>query len=277
MGVVKTSAPHLDTPPPAVLETSDHDGIRRLVLNNPTARNCLSMELMLRLKDEIEKLGTDPSIRTAVIAARGTAFCAGHDLKELKSHQRETDGGASFFQRLFRICGDMMVSIVECPKPIIAEVQGMATAAGCQLVATCDLAVASSAARFATPGVNIGLFCSTPMVALSRNVGRKKAMEMLITGDPISAQEAERIGLINRVVEERRLQSTVIQLAKKIVAKSSPVIALGKRAFYDQAEMNLRDAYAYTGEVMTRNMLTDDAAEGISAFLEKRAPTWRGQ
>lgn len=277
MSVVKTSAPHLDTPSPTVLETSDHEGIRRLVLNNPTARNCLSMELMLRLKDEIEKLGTDPSIRTAVIAAKGTAFCAGHDLKELKSHQQETDGGASFFQRLFRICGDMMVSIVECPKPIIAEVQGMATAAGCQLVATCDLAVASSGARFATPGVNIGLFCSTPMVALSRNVGRKKAMEMLITGDPISAQEAERIGLINRVVEERRLQSTVIQLAKKIAAKSSPIIALGKRAFYDQAEMNLRDAYAYTGEVMTRNMLTDDAAEGISAFLEKRAPTWRGQ
>ncbi len=275
MSAVKTSAPPLDAAPPALLETSDHDGIRRLVLNNADARNCLSIELMLRLKDEIEKLGTDPSVGTAVIAAKGTAFCAGHDLKELKSHQREADGGASFFQRLFRICGDMMVSIVECPKPVIAEVQGMATAAGCQLVATCDLAVASSGARFATPGVNIGLFCSTPMVALSRNVGRKKAMEMLMTGDPISAQEAERIGLINRVVEERQLQSTVVQLAKKIGAKSSSVIALGKRAFYDQAEMSLRDAYAYTGEVMTRNMLTDDAAEGISAFLEKRAPTWR--
>lgn len=258
-----------------LLQVSDHDGIRRFTLNRPETRNCLSAELMQRLKEEISALGADSAIRTGVIAANGTAFCAGHDLKELKAHQNEADGGAAFFQRLFRLCGDMMMSIVECPKPVIAEVQGIATAAGCQLVATCDLAIAAESAKFATPGINIGLFCSTPMVALSRNVGRKKAMEMLMTGEPISAEEAERLGLVNAVVAQDQLQNAVGTLARKIGAKSNAVVALGKKAFYEQAEMSLKDAYAYTGEVMTRNMLVEDADEGIAAFLEKREPTWR--
>ncbi len=258
-----------------ILQVSDHDGIRRLMLNRPETRNCLSTDLMMRLREEVLKLGADPAVRTAVIAANGTAFCAGHDLKELKTHQNEADGGAGFFQGLFRLCGDMMISIVECPKPVIAEVQGIATAAGCQLVATCDLAVAAENAKFATPGINIGLFCSTPMVALSRNIGRKKAMEMLMTGEPINAEEAERLGLVNSVVPHDQLQNAVAALARKIGTKSNAVVALGKKAFYEQADMNLKDAYAHTGEVMTRNMLAEDADEGIAAFLEKRDPTWR--
>ncbi len=275
MSTAKTSSPESDASAAPILETADQDGIRRLTLNRPAARNCLSDELMILLKEEIEKVGHDASIRTIVIAARGVAFCAGHDLKELKVYQKGADGGASFFQRLFHLCGDLMVSIVECPKPVIAEVQGIATAAGCQLVATCDLAIAASSAKFATPGVNIGLFCSTPMVALSRNIGRKKAMEMLMTGEPISAEKAKQLGLVNEVVADDQLQDAVVQLAAKIGAKSTAVVALGKKAFYEQTDMNLRDAYTYTGEVMTRNMLAEDANEGITAFIEKREPTWR--
>ncbi|MEE9218046.1 MAG: enoyl-CoA hydratase [Acidobacteriota bacterium] len=245
-------------------------GVCTLTLNRPEARNALSVALMGALQKAIDEIARDRSVKVVVIAASGPAFCAGHDLKELRANRGRDSVGAVFAQ-----CSHLMLSLTRLPQPVIAKVQGVATAAGCQLVATCDLAVASRTARFATPGVNIGLFCSTPMVALSRAVGRKQAMEMLLTGDLVGAEEACRIGLVNRVVEPGQLDAALEELAAKIVSKSRLVVAIGKEAFYRQLEMDLEGAYAYASQVMTNNMLAGDAEEGIDAFLEKRPPVWR--
>ncbi|MBV9249657.1 MAG: enoyl-CoA hydratase, partial [Acetobacteraceae bacterium] len=214
----------------------------------------------------------ESTVKVVVIGGAGPAFCSGHDLREIRANP-----GREAYEAVFSLCSRIMLRIVRLPKPVIARVHGIATAAGCQLVATCDLAVAGEGARFATPGVNIGLFCSTPMVALSRAVGRKPAMEMLLTGDLISADRAREIGLVNRVVPDAELDKAVAALATQIVAKSPLTLAIGKEAFYRQAEMGLEDAYAYASEVMVRNMVAEDATEGISAFLEKREPVWTGR
>jgi enoyl-CoA hydratase/carnithine racemase len=245
-----------------------------LTLNRPDARNSLSEYLLDALATELAVIGGDRSIRVVVIAAAGPVFCAGHDLKELTARRNDPDRGRSFFERVMRLCTSVMKQIVQLPQPVIAAVQGTATAAGCQLVASCDLAVASSAARFATPGVNIGLFCSTPMVALTRNVPRKHAMELLLTGEAISAREAARIGLVNRVVAPRTERDEAMALARKIAAKSSHVVKIGKETFYRQIDMELARAYDYASEVMVENMLARDADEGIAAFIEKRNPRW---
>jgi enoyl-CoA hydratase/carnithine racemase len=249
----------------------DADSVAWLTLNRPGARNALSLGLMEALAAELDAIASDATVKVVVIGGAGPAFCAGHDLRELRGQPQRP-----FYEATFQLCSKLMTRIVRLPKPVIARVHGVATAAGCQLVATCDLAVAADTARFATPGVNIGLFCSTPMVALSRSVGRKAAMEMLLTGDLISASRAYELGLINRVVPEADLDTTVAALAAQIVAKSPLTLAIGKEAFYRQAEMGLDDAYAYASEVMTRNMLARDAAEGIDAFLGKRDPHWTG-
>jgi enoyl-CoA hydratase/carnithine racemase len=226
---------------------------------------------MAALEEAVAEIARDPRVRVVVIAGNGPAFCAGHDLRELRRH-----ASRDHYEAVFEQCSRLMTAIVRLPKPVIARVHGVATAAGCQLVASCDLAVAAETARFATPGVNIGLFCSTPMVALSRSVPRKAALEMLLTGDLIDAATAQAIGLVNRVVPEAELDAAVTALARQIAAKSPLILAIGKEAFYAQAEMGLDDAYAYAAEVMTRNMLTHDAEEGIDAFLAKRAPVWKG-
>ncbi len=254
-----------------VLQRRDADGVAWLTLNRPSARNALSMALMEVLLLELVEAGKDPLVKVVVISGAGPAFCAGHDLRELRSRPER-----AAYEATFRLCSRLMTQIVRLPKPVIARVHGVATAAGCQLVASCDLAVAADNARFATPGVNIGLFCSTPMVALSRAVGRKAAMEMLLTGELIDAVRARELGLVNRVVPEAELDAAVGALAQQIVAKSPLTLAIGKEAFYRQAEMGLDDAYAYASEAMTRNMLARDAAEGIDAFLAKRAPVWSG-
>jgi enoyl-CoA hydratase/carnithine racemase len=248
-----------------------------LILNRPRARNTLAEATLQALQRALADIAEEKAVRAVVLAARGPVFSAGHDLKELTAHRSEADGGRGYTQHIMQICSAMMLSILRLPQPVIAAVEGTATAAGCQLVATCDLAVTSSAAKFSTPGVHIGLFCSTPMVALSRNVGRKHAMEMLITGDTISADDAYRIGLVNRVVEPGMARQYALQLAQKISAKSPAVIKLGKEAFYRQLEMGIADAYAYASEVMVQNMMARDAAEGISAFLEKRPPNWHNR
>jgi len=250
-------------------------GVLQLALNNPQSRNALSQAMMRALNQAISDAGANPSVKAVTIAAHGPAFCAGHDLKELTAHRSDSDGGAKFFTDTMQQCAQLMQAIVSCPKPVIAAVHAMATAAGCQLVATCDLAVSGHSARYCTPGVNIGLFCSTPMVALSRNVSQKRAMEMLLLGDVITAEQAADYGLVNRVVSDDSVHETALQLATKIANKSSATVAIGKQAFYAQAEMGLADAYDFAADVMVRNMLADDAEEGIAAFLEKRAPTWR--
>jgi enoyl-CoA hydratase/carnithine racemase len=254
---------------PATLLRHDEAGVAWLTLNRPAARNALSVALMAALDAALAAIAGDASVRVVVIGAAGPAFCAGHDLREIRANPDRAAMAALFAQ-----CSALMTRIVRLPKPVIARVHGVATAAGCQLVASCDLAVAASDARFATPGVNIGLFCSTPMVALSRNVGRKAAMEMLLTGDTIDADRAREIGLVNRVVPPDELEGAVAALAQKIAGKSALTLAIGKEAFYRQAEMDLDAAYAYAAEAMTRNMLARDAAEGIDAFLAKRAPIW---
>ena len=259
-----------------VLRESSGD-IAVLILNRPRARNTLSEAMLQALRRALADIAEEKAVRAVVLAAKGSVFSAGHDLKELTAHRSEADGGRGYTQHIMQICSAMMLSILRLPQPVIAAVEGTATAAGCQLVATCDLAVTSSAAKFSTPGVHIGLFCSTPMVALSRNVGRKHAMEMLITGDTISADDAYRIGLVNRVVEPGIARQHALRLAQKISAKSPAVIKLGKEAFYRQLEMGIADAYAYAGEVMVQNMMARDAAEGISAFLEKRPPNWHNR
>jgi enoyl-CoA hydratase/carnithine racemase len=254
-----------------VLRRRDEDGIAWLTLHRPAARNALSIALMQALVAELDAIQATPAVKVVVIGGAGPAFCAGHDLRELRSRPER-----SAYQATFELCSRLMTRIVRLPKPVIARVHGVATAAGCQLVASCDLAVATATARFATPGVNIGLFCSTPMVALSRAVGRKAAMEMLLTGELIDAARARELGLVNRVVPEPDLDAAVAVLAGQIAAKSPLTLAIGKGAFYRQAELGLDDAYAYVSEVMTRNMLAHDAAEGIDAFLAKREPVWTG-
>lgn len=253
----------------AVLLREDRGGIANLRLNRPGARNALSMGLMTALRDELRNIGDDPAVRVVVIAGNGPGFCAGHDLKEIRANP-----GRQSYETLFGLCSELMLTIVRLPKPVIAKVHGIATAAGCQLVATCDLAVASNTASFATPGVNIGLFCSTPMVAVSRNVSRKQTMEMLLTGEPIDADTARDYGLINRVVTPQALDQTVEELGRTIVSKSPMSLAIGKEAYYRQLDMGLADAYDYACEVMTRNMMSRDAEEGIDAFIEKRPPRW---
>ena len=250
----------------------DREGICTLTLNRPKARNALSVALMDALQKELDEIRDNKSVRVVVLGANGPAFCAGHDLKEMRANPERP-----FYDALFNQCSRLMTSIVKLPQPVIARIHGIATAAGCQLVATCDLAVAAESVRFATPGVNIGLFCSTPMVALSRAVGRKHAMEMLLTGDMVEAQRAYEMGLINRVVADESLDTSVNELANKMAAKSPLTLAIGKEAFYSQAEMKLDAAYTYCSEVMTRNMMARDAEEGIDAFINKRQPTWRGE
>jgi enoyl-CoA hydratase/carnithine racemase len=242
-----------------------------LTLNRPLARNALSMALMEALIDAIDEVAADDAVRAVVIAGAGPAFCAGHDLKELRATPTR-----QFYEAVFECCSALMLRIVSLKKPVIARVHGIATAAGCQLVASCDLAVAASDARFATPGVNIGLFCSTPMVALSRNVARKPAMEMLLTGEMIDASTAQSLGLVNRAVPADLVDETVAAFVATIAAKSPLTLAIGKEAFYNQLELGITDAYAYASSVMTTNMLARDAEEGIDAFIEKRKPIWRG-
>jgi enoyl-CoA hydratase/carnithine racemase len=265
-----------ETSAPVLLRERDND-IAILVLNRPQASNSLSEALLIALSEALTEIAADKTVRAVVLAANGPAFCAGHDLKELTARRSDADGGRDYFRQIMTVCSAMMQQIVNLPQPVIAAVQGVASAAGCQLVATCDLAVASAAAKFATPGVDIGLFCSTPMVALSRNVARKHAMEMLLTGEMVAAEDAAAIGLINRAVAPGEERKAALALAKKVAAKSSYVLKIGKQAFYRQAEMGLAGAYAYASEVMTENMMAPDAEEGICAFIEKRDPTWEDQ
>ncbi|MFN2306567.1 MAG: enoyl-CoA hydratase [Paracoccaceae bacterium] len=251
------------------------DGILRLTLNDPKRRNALSEAMLTALGAAFADAGKDDGVRVVILAANGPAFCAGHDLKEMTAGRTGADGGRAYFARVMAQCSGVMQGIVACPKPVIAEVSGIATAAGCQLVASCDLAIAADPAKFSTPGVHIGLFCSTPMVALSRNVANKHAMEMLLTGDMIPAARAAEMGLVNRAVAASDLQDTTLELARKIASKSSLTLATGKRAFYAQSEMPLAEAYDYASQVMVDNMLARDAEEGIDAFLAKRSPKWQ--
>lgn len=270
-GPATTTQP-TSTPEPLLLRRdTPGTGVTWLTLNRPQARNALSVSLMTELQQALHEVGRDPAVRVVVLSGGdGPAFCAGHDLREMRAHPSRGRQSA-----LFQQCARLMTSIVHLPKPVIARVRGVATAAGCQLVASCDLAVAADTARFATPGVNIGLFCSTPMVALSRAIGRKAAMEMLLTGEMVEAARARELGLVNRVVPEAELDAQVTALADVIASKSPLTVAIGKEAFYRQAEMPLEEAYAHAAEVMTHNMMMRDAAEGIDAFLEKRKPEWR--
>ena len=256
----------------SILLRDDADGIATLTLNRPDQRNALSVGLMNALEQALDQIAGDGSVRIVILAAAGPVFCAGHDLREVRADPRR-----EAYEALFAQCSRLMLKLVRLAQPVIAQVHGVATAAGCQLVASCDLAVAAHDARFATPGVNIGLFCSTPMVALSRNVARKQAMEMLLTGDMIPADRAREIGLINRVVPAAELAAATREFARQIAGKSPLTLAIGKEAFYKQAELDLDAAYAYASEVMTRNMLARDAREGIDAFLAKRAPQWTGE
>ena len=267
------TARELDQTAPVLLYERDGP-IAILTLNRPKARNSLSEALLIALTEALDEIAADKEVRAVVLTANGPAFCAGHDLKELTAQRSDADGGRESFRTTMLTCSEMMQKIVNLPQPVIAAVQGVATAAGCQLVASCDLAVASDAAKFATPGVDIGLFCSTPMVALSRNVSRKHAMEMLLTGEMIAAKRAAEIGLINRVMPAGDELKSALALAKQIAAKSSYTLKVGKAAFYAQAEMGLAQAYAYASEVMTENMMARDAEEGICAFIDKREPTW---
>jgi len=257
------------SPNEPTLLRSDRDGIATLTLNRPQQRNALSRVLIAELHDALNKAGADAAVRVVVLAANGPAFCSGHDLRELRANTEP-----AFYDAVFGACSAMMLAIIKLPQPVIARVHGTATAAGAQLVASCDLAIAADTARFATPGVDIGLFCSTPMVAVSRNLGRKRVMEMLLTGEMIDAATATQLGLVNRAVPADKLDGEIARLAGLIAAKSAMTLKIGKEAFYRQLELPQADAYAYVNAVMTRNMATRDAAEGIDAFLAKRQPTW---
>jgi enoyl-CoA hydratase/carnithine racemase len=263
------------TPQPPILLRETLGSVTVLTLNRPAARNSLSEGMIAELHAALKEIHDDAKVRAVVIAANGPAFSAGHDMKELTARRTDADRGRAYFAQIMNACSAMMQAIVDLPKPVVAAVQGVATAAGCQLVASCDLAVASEAASFATPGVDIGLFCSTPMVALSRNVPRKQAMEMLLTGEPVSAATAQGIGLVNRVVKAGTERDAAIVLAQKVALKSAYTVKLGKAAFYRQAEMSLAEAYRYAAEIMTENMMARDAEEGIGAFIEKREPKWQ--
>jgi enoyl-CoA hydratase/carnithine racemase len=257
-----------------LLLQEDRGSIAVLTLNRPEARNPLSLALIEALHAAIIKLGKRDPVRAIVLTGAGSAFSSGHDLKELTSHRNDPDRGREFFAKTMTACSDLMLAVVRSPKPVIAAVNGIATAAGCQLVASCDLAVASLDARFATPGVNIGLFCSTPMVALSRNLSRKAAMEMLLLGDLVSAIEAKELGLVNFVVEPTHVVNEAVDLGRRIAEKPKRTLTIGKEAFYRQLEMPLDEAYRYAAAVMVENMLGDEAKEGIGAFLDKRRPNW---
>jgi enoyl-CoA hydratase/carnithine racemase len=259
---------------PIPLLREDRGPVALLTLNRPEARNSLSEELISALHAAIAEIGASDSIRAVVITGAGSAFSSGHDLKELSSHRSDPDRGNAYFAKIMNACSRMMLSIVRLPKPVIAAVNGIATAAGCQLVATCDLAVAAHDARFATPGVNIGLFCSTPMVALSRNLSRKAAMEMLLLGDMVGAEDAKELGLVNRVVPADETVNAAVELGRRIAEKPKATLKIGKDAFYRQLEMTLDEAYAYASTVMVENMLHAEAEEGVGAFLEKREPRW---
>jgi enoyl-CoA hydratase/carnithine racemase len=260
-----------------ILLREDIAGVAILTLNRPQARNSLSEALLEALGDALTAIAHDDKVCVVVLAANGAAYSAGHDLKELNSRRSDADRGRAYFTHIMRLCSTVMQQIVMLPQPVIAAVQATATAAGCQLVASCDLAVASRTAKFATPGVNIGLFCSTPMVALSRNVTRKAAMEMLLTGDMITAEDAARIGLVNHVVAPGKERDLALKLARKIASKSALTVKIGKEGFYRQLEMPLTQAYDYVSGVMVENMLARDAEEGIAAFIEKRDPKWEGR
>ena len=257
-----------------ILLREDHGAVARLILNNPGALNALSDAMLAALKAELGRLAEDRRIRAVVIAGAGKAFCAGHDLKEMQRGRDAPDGGAAYFLDLFSRCGEVMQMLPALPQPVIAEVHGIATAAGCQLVASCDMAVAAEGTRFGVNGVNIGLFCSTPMVALSRNIPRKLAFEMLSTGQFISASRAAGLGLINREVAPENLTETAMELAASVAGKLGRAVRIGKVAFYRQAEMSLAEAYDFTGQVMAENMMFEETAEGVQAFIEKRPPEW---
>ena len=250
------------------------DSILKITLNNPSQQNTLSLDFINDLKKIIDKADKNDEVKVIILSSSGKVFSAGHNLKEIKSHREDKDQGLQFFTTLINSCSDLMIKIINNSKPIIAEVSGIATAAGCQLVASCDLAYASENSKFATPGVNIGLFCSTPMVALSRVVKSKHSMEMLLTGDFIDANKAKNIGLINNYFSEDSLVDEIRQMANKIANKSSQTVKIGKKAFYNQAQMKTDDAYKYASEIMIENMMNQDSDEGISAFLEKREPNW---
>ena len=260
-----------------LLSTPRSDGILCLTLNDPARRNSLSEAMLAALGAAIDAASSKPEVRVIILSAAGPVFCAGHDLKEMTAGRQNADKGRAYFTKILDQCSSVMQKIVACPKPVIAEIDGVATAAGCQLVASCDLAVASKAAQFCTPGVHIGLFCSTPMVALSRNLANKHTMEMLLTGDMVQASRAAEMGLVNQVVSSAELRAATMALAGKIAAKSSLTVAMGKQAFYQQKEMDLAAAYNYASQIMVNNMLARDAEEGIAAFIEKRAPDWRDE
>ncbi len=268
----RTAARAVETAPALVRENIG--SIAVLTLNRPKTRNTLTEAMLAALGHELTAIAEDHAVRAVVLAAKGPAFSGGHDLKELTARRADPDGGRAYFRHIMHTCSAMMQQIVHLPQPVIATVQGTATAAGCQLVASCDLAVASTGAKFGVSGINAGLFCSTPMAPLSRNVARKHAMEMLLTGDLISAHDAFRIGLVNRVVPAASEFDAALALARKIAGKSSHVVKIGKEAFYRQLEMGLDDAYRYTAEIMAENMMARDAEEGIAAFVEKREPKW---
>ena len=261
----------MQAPEEPVLLRQDAGGVATLTLNRPKQFNSLSEALLVELQSQLDAIAKDASVRVVVIAGSGKAFCAGHDLKEMRANRDK-----AYMQALFRQCGKVMTTLSEMPQPVIARVHGIATAAGCQLVAQCDLAVAVLDARFAVSGINVGLFCSTPAVALSRNLGRKQALEMLLTGDFIDASEARQRGLVNRVVAAADLDSEVSRLAASIIAKSSVAVATGKQMFYRQLEMGMSGAYQFAAEVMACNMMAEDAAEGLDAFMDKRPPQWKG-
>lgn len=257
-----------------VIEHHADNGVCTLTLNSESNRNALSKQMLETLLHAMQSACDTSAVRVIVLSAKGSAFSAGHDLKEIEAHRHDPDQGVQFFETLMALCAETMQTIVNAPKPVIAQVNGIATAAGCQLVASCDLAYASAESKFSTPGVHIGLFCSTPMVALSRNVATKHAMEMLLVGEMVDAPEAEAMGLINRCVAASDLNQTVETVASKIASKSGRTLKIGKQAFYAQKQLPLEDAYRYTSEVMVANLLETDAREGISAFLEKRTPHW---
>ncbi len=257
----------------ALVLRHDDEGVTTLTMNRPQARNALSQGMLRAMLDAFIEVSTDETARVVILAGAGPGFCAGHDLKEIKAQNYSRN----YTEQLFADCAELMQTIIRLPKPVIAQVHGIATAAGAQLVASCDLAISSQDARFATPGVNIGLFCSTPMVALSRNLSNKHAMQMLLTGDLIDAQNAYRMGLVNEVVDAEQLERKTMELARKLASKSPLTVAIGKEAYYRQAELPLSEAYDYTKEVMVRNLEAQDAQEGISAFIEKRHPVWCGK
>jgi enoyl-CoA hydratase/carnithine racemase len=258
-----------------LLSTQDEQGVLRLTMNNPASRNALSEEMMAALQDAIDQANKDATIRVIILAANGPVFSAGHDIKQITARRKDTDEGRTYFREILATCSKLMTSVVTCPTPVIAEISGIAAAAGLQLAASCDLVIAAQGSQFCTPGVNIGLFCSTPMVALSRAVSRKHAMEMLLTGDMMDVETAHRFGLVNRVVPAGELLATTSALARQIASKSAAVVAIGKEAFYRQAELGLEDAYNYCSETMVTNLMLRDSEEGLGAFIEKRKPNWQ--